>query len=191
MTRELVRTTGAGARAVAPVALAVGAFGFTFGVLARDAGLGPAAAVVFSATTFAGSAQFAAASVLSAGGTLAAAIVAAILLNARYIPIGLSVAPALTGQVWKRGLRAQLVVDESWAIGHLGEDGSIRLASWAPGSCSGAPGSARRRLACSPVTCSEIRAGSGSTPPFRRSSWPYWRGRSRDAVASRQPSQGL
>ncbi len=120
MTRELVRTTGAGARAVAPVTLAVGAFGFTFGVLARAAGLGPAAAVVFSATTFAGSAQFAAASVLSAGGTLAAAIVAAILLNARYIPIGLSVAPALTGQVWKRGLRAQLVVDESWAIGHLG-----------------------------------------------------------------------
>jgi len=120
MTRELVRTTGAGARAVAPVALAVGAFGFTFGVLARDAGLGPAAAVVFSATTFAGSAQFAAASVLAGGGTLAAAITAAILLNMRYIPIGLSVAPALTGPVWKRGLRAQLVVDESWAIGHLG-----------------------------------------------------------------------
>jgi 4-azaleucine resistance transporter AzlC len=113
-------TVGAGARAVAPVALAVAAFGLTFGVLARDAGFGPAATVVFSATTFAGSAQFAAASVLSVAGTLAAAIGAAALLNARYVPIGISVAPTLTGPVWRRALRAQLVVDESWAVGHLG-----------------------------------------------------------------------
>jgi branched chain amino acid efflux pump len=109
-----------GARLAAPLAVAVAAFGLTFGVLSRDAGLGTAAAVVFSATTFAGSAQFAAASVLSAGGTLAAAIAAAVLLNARYLPIGLSVAPSLRGPAWQRGLRAQLVVDESWAVSHLG-----------------------------------------------------------------------
>ncbi len=120
MARELGTTVGAGARAVAPLALAVAAFGLTFGVLARDAGFRPVESVVFSATTFAGSAQFASASLVSAGGTLAAAIGAAVLLNTRYIPIGLSVAPALTGPVWKRALRAQLVVDESWAIGHLG-----------------------------------------------------------------------
>ena len=109
-----------GARLAAPLAVAVAAFGLTFGVLSRDAGVGTVAAVVFSATTFAGSAQFAAASVLSAGGTLAAAIAAAVLLNARYLPIGLSVAPALRGPAWQRGLRAQLVVDESWAVSHLG-----------------------------------------------------------------------
>ena len=109
-----------GARVIAPFAVAVGAFGVTFGVLARDAGLGGLRAIVFSATTFAGSAQFAATSVLSAGGTLAAAIAAAVLLNTRYIPIGLSVAPSLRGPAWKRGLRAQLVVDESWAVSHLG-----------------------------------------------------------------------
>jgi 4-azaleucine resistance transporter AzlC len=109
-----------GARLAAPLAVAVAAFGLTFGVLSRDAGLGTAAAVVFSATTFAGSAQFAAASVLSAGGTLAAAIAAAVLLNARYLPIGLSVSPSLRGPAWQRGLRAQLVVDESWAVSHLG-----------------------------------------------------------------------
>ena len=45
-----------GARVIAPFAVAVGAFGVTFGVLARDAGLGGLKAVVFSATTFAGSA---------------------------------------------------------------------------------------------------------------------------------------
>ena len=48
-------------------------------------------------TTFAGSAQFAAASILGVGGTVAAAITAAVLLNARYGPIGVSVAPWLTG----------------------------------------------------------------------------------------------
>jgi len=120
MGEELARGARAGARAVAPVALAVAAFGLTFGVLARNAGFGAVATVVFSATTFAGSAQFAAASVLSAGGTLVAAIVAAILLNTRYLPIGLSVAPTLRGPSWRRALKAQLVVDESWAIGHLG-----------------------------------------------------------------------
>ena len=57
---------------------------------------------------------------LSAGGTLAAAITAAVLLNTRYIPIGLSVAPSLRGPAWQRALRAQLVVDESWAVSHLG-----------------------------------------------------------------------
>ena len=109
-----------GARVIAPFAVAVAAFGVTFGVLARDAGLGGVKAVVFSATTFAGSAQFAATSVLSAGGTLAAAIAAAVLLNTRYVPIGLSVAPSLRGPAWQRGLRAQLVVDESWAVSHMG-----------------------------------------------------------------------
>ena len=105
---------------IAPFAVAVAAFGVTFGVLARDAGLGGLQAVVFSATTFAGSAQFAATSVLSAGGRLAAAIAAAVCSTRRYIPIGLSVAPSLRGPAWQRGLRAQLVVDESWAVSRLG-----------------------------------------------------------------------
>jgi 4-azaleucine resistance transporter AzlC len=109
-----------GARVIAPFAVAVATFGVTFGVLARDAGLAGVQAVLFSATTFAGSAQFAATSVLSAGGTLAAAIAAAVLLNSRYVPIGLSVAPSLRGPAWQRGLRAQLVVDESWAVSYLG-----------------------------------------------------------------------
>jgi 4-azaleucine resistance transporter AzlC len=97
------------------------AFGISFGVLARAAGIGPAAAIVFSGTTFAGSAQFAAAGILEAGGAVAAAITAAILLNARYGAIGISVAPVLGGSVWRRIVLAQLVVDESWAIAHLGQ----------------------------------------------------------------------
>src|SRR5581483_9367573 len=74
------------------------------------------AAVVMSATTFAGSAQFAVASILRDGGTAAAAIAAAAMLNARYIPIGISVASSFEGSAPRRFLHAQMVVDESWAV---------------------------------------------------------------------------
>jgi 4-azaleucine resistance transporter AzlC len=107
---------GAGVRAALPLCVAVAGFGVSFGLLARAAGFGPLAAVVMSGTTFAGSAQFAAASILEAGGAVSAAIGAAVLLNARYGPIALSVAPTLRGPAWRRFLEAQLVVDESWAL---------------------------------------------------------------------------
>ena len=69
-----------------------------------------------SATTFAGSAQFAAASILGAAGGVVSAIVAATLLNARYAPISVSMAPVFTGGVVRRLLESQLIVDESWAV---------------------------------------------------------------------------
>lgn len=110
-----------GVRAVAPLAIAVAGFGISFGVLARAAGVGVLAPVVMSATTFAGSAQFAAASITNTGGAVLSAIAAALLLNARYAPIGVSVAPSLTGGVWSRFLHAQLTVDETWAVASEGE----------------------------------------------------------------------
>jgi 4-azaleucine resistance transporter AzlC len=105
-----------GARAVLPLIPAVLAFGASFGVLARSAGMGAPASLVMSATTFAGSAQFAAVSVLGAGGTAAAAIVAAVLLNARYGPMALAAAGVFRGGRLRRLLEAQLLVDESWAL---------------------------------------------------------------------------
>src|ERR671925_7944 len=87
-------TVADGARVIAPIAIAAAAFGATFGVLAQEAGMQALAALTMSATTFAGSAQFAAASVLGAGGGVAAAVASAALLNARYAPISISVAPA-------------------------------------------------------------------------------------------------
>jgi 4-azaleucine resistance transporter AzlC len=105
-----------GARLVLPIAVAVVAFGATFGVLARAAGMGVAAPLVMSATTFAGSAQLAVASVLGNGGSVAAAIAAAVLLNARYVPIGVSVGAGFTASPPLRLLQSQLIVDESWAL---------------------------------------------------------------------------
>ena len=109
-----------GLKAVTPLLPAVLAFGVSFGVLAQAAGFDGTASIVMSLTTFAGSAQFAAVSVLSAGGTVAAAIVAAILLNARYGPMALSAASAFRGSWLRRLLEAQLLVDESWALSQRG-----------------------------------------------------------------------
>ena len=113
----------AGARRIAPIGIAAGIFGASFAVLARPAGFDTVSSLVMSATTFAGSAQFAAASVLEAGGGLAAAVVAAVLLNARYAPISVTVGDRFTGSPLRRLVEAQLIVDESWAISRR-EDGS-------------------------------------------------------------------
>jgi 4-azaleucine resistance transporter AzlC len=105
-----------GARVIAPIALAAAAFGASFGILAGTADFERLAAVVMSATTFAGSAQFAVVSTLDEGGGVAAAIVAAVLLNARYAPISVSVAPVFRGSRARRLLESQLIVDESWVV---------------------------------------------------------------------------
>ena len=109
-----------GAKAVLPFAAVIATVGVLFGYLARAAGLSPLAAVLMSGTTFAGSAQFAAVAVLAGGGTAWAAVSASALLNARYLPLGLAIAPALRGPFWKRLLLAQFVVDETWAVAYIG-----------------------------------------------------------------------
>ena len=105
-----------GVRAGLPLAIAPLLFGASFGLLAIDAGLSGLGAVVMSATTFAGSAQFAAATILEDGGGVVAAIVAALLLNARYVPFSLAVASIFKGSRSRRAAESQLIVDESWAL---------------------------------------------------------------------------
>jgi 4-azaleucine resistance transporter AzlC len=110
----------AGSRAIAPFLPAVLAFGLSFGVLARASGMGALAPVVMSATTFAGSAQFAAAAILGDAGTVAAAVVAAVLLNARYAPMSVAAGASFRGPLWRRFFASQLIVDESWALSARG-----------------------------------------------------------------------
>jgi 4-azaleucine resistance transporter AzlC len=105
-----------GVRAALPLSPGPVLFGISFGVLAEAAGMGAVAAVVMSGTTFAGSAQFASASVLETGGTVTAAIVSAVLLNARYIGLSISVASIFPGGRFRRLAESQLIVDESWAL---------------------------------------------------------------------------
>lgn len=111
-----------GAVTALPLALVVGLFGVSFGVLSvSSSGIGAVQAVVMSASTFAGSAQFAAASIVATGGQPITAIAAALLLNARYLPIGVSVARFLPGGRLRRFVLAQLIVDESWALSARGD----------------------------------------------------------------------
>ena len=105
-----------GARAALPLAPAPFLFGLSFGVLAETAGIGAVAAIVMSATTFAGSAQFAVASVFETGGTVLAAVTAAVFLNARYIALSVTVASIVPGGRLRRFVQSQLIVDESWAL---------------------------------------------------------------------------
>jgi 4-azaleucine resistance transporter AzlC len=109
-----------GARAAAALALGPSLFGASFGLLSQTSGFGVLDAIVFSATTFAGSAQFAAVSVLDSGGSVAAAIAAAVLLNLRYAPMSVAAASVFEGRWWRRVLEAQLLVDESWALAGRG-----------------------------------------------------------------------
>jgi 4-azaleucine resistance transporter AzlC len=105
-----------GIRAALPLAPSPLLFGLSYGVLADATGFGAAAAVVMSATTFAGAAQFASVSVLDAGGTMAAAVIAAIFLNARYVAISVTVASIFPGGRLRRLAESQAIVDESWAL---------------------------------------------------------------------------
>jgi 4-azaleucine resistance transporter AzlC len=110
----------AGARASVPFAVATLVLGISFGVLARSLGWGIVTPIVFSVIAFSGSAQFAVAAVLGAGGGAVAAIIAAVLLNARFGPMGVAVAPYLKGGALRRALEGQAVVDASWALASRG-----------------------------------------------------------------------
>jgi 4-azaleucine resistance transporter AzlC len=114
------RSRRAGFRAGVPFALAGCALSFSFGVVARPV-MGPVAPIVMSVIVFAGSAQFAALAVLTAGGGAIAAIVAGSLLNLRFMPMGIAIAPWLREGPFGRALRAQAIVDASWAMSHQGE----------------------------------------------------------------------
>jgi predicted branched-subunit amino acid permease len=79
------------------------------------------APIVMSAIVFAGAAQFAALSVLSDGGSAAAAIIAGVLLNARFLPMGVAIAPSLRVRPAVRAATGQTLVDASWALANRGE----------------------------------------------------------------------
>jgi 4-azaleucine resistance transporter AzlC len=117
-------TARAGARAAIPFAAAGFAVAISFGISARSAGLSPEATIAMSAIVYAGAAQFAAVAILAQGGSVAAAVVAAVLMNLRYLAMGLALGPSLKGGRMRRALEGQPVVDASWAMANRG-DGSF------------------------------------------------------------------
>jgi predicted branched-subunit amino acid permease len=102
-----------------PYAIACFLLAVSFGVIAQPL-MGDVAPIVMSIFVFAGSSQFASTAVLAAGGGAGAAIAAGILLNVRYIPMGIALAPSLPGGMLRRAAIGQALIDFSWAAASRG-----------------------------------------------------------------------
>jgi 4-azaleucine resistance transporter AzlC len=137
-----------GVRAGLPYAMAGFLLSLSFGVLARNAGFSAIQAIVASLIVYAGSAQFAALSIFASGGGLAPAVAAAALVNSRFLPMGIALAPSLPGGPVKRAVQGQPVVDASWVLAGR-EDGTfdrsmlfwssaIQYVTWQSGTIVGA-----------------------------------------------------
>jgi 4-azaleucine resistance transporter AzlC len=111
----------AGARDALPFAAAGFMVAISFGISAHAAGMPGLAAIAMSAFVYAGSAQFAAVAILAQGGSVVAAVLAAMLMNARYLAMGVAIGPSLKGGRVRRALEGQAVVDASWALANQGE----------------------------------------------------------------------
>ena len=109
----------AGARTAAGPAAATYVLGVTFGAAAAAAGWGTAAPLVFSAFTFSGSAQFSLLTTLQTGSAVAA-VASAVLINARYLVMGVALNESLRGSRAWRAVQAQALVDASFMVAHRG-----------------------------------------------------------------------
>jgi len=147
MTADERRSFRRGVRLGVPFAFASCVVGVSFGILATDAGMPAAAAIAMSLIVDAGSAQFAAVSIIAAGGGIAAAVGAGALMNSRFLPMGIAVAPSLPGGRFRRWLQGQALVDSSWGMAAKG-DGTFdrfllfgstapQYVAWAAGTCVG------------------------------------------------------
>lgn len=118
--RGLAERLGPGLRVGAALSVAAFLVGLSFGVLARPV-MGTVAPIVMSAVVFAGASQFGALAVLAAGGGAVPAVLAGVLLNARFLPMGLALGPSLRGRTLRRAAEGQAVVDASWALANRGD----------------------------------------------------------------------
>src|SRR5918997_4006005 len=109
-----------GVRAGLPLVLPTLAIGVSFGVLAQPV-MGSVAPVVMSLIVFSGAAQFATLTVLTAGGGALAAIAAGMLMNGRWLPMGLAIGPFLSGGRRRRAAQSLALVDASFALARRGD----------------------------------------------------------------------
>lgn len=140
------RTFHPGVIKALPLVLPTVALGGAFGVVATPL-MGPVAPIVMSCLVFAGSAQFAAFGVLTAGGGVMAATIAGALTNLRFLITGFAIAPSLKGGRIQRAVEGQTVVDPSFALAGRG-DGAfdrgvllwstlVQYVSWVVGTLAG------------------------------------------------------
>lgn len=99
------------------VGVATGAYGVSFGAVGVASGLSVAQTCALSLLMFTGASQFALAGVVAAGGAPVSAAATALLLGTRNTLYGLRMAPLLGWSGWRRVAAAQILIDESTAMG--------------------------------------------------------------------------
>lgn len=115
----------AGMRASIPACLGVIPVGISIGLLAVQAGLTRAEAVLMSATVMAGSAQLMAIGMIAQGAALSAILAGTFFINLRHLMMSSSTMRRLQGaSLPKRLVAAFALCDESFAIYSLSEDDS-------------------------------------------------------------------
>ena len=108
-------------RAALPLVIPTVLSGASFGVAAVTTDWGTLAPIVMSAIVFSGAGQFAVLAVLTAGGSVITAIVAATLIASRFLAIGVALGPSMRGGTVRRALEGQAVVDASLILARTGE----------------------------------------------------------------------
>ncbi|MFJ2776700.1 AzlC family ABC transporter permease [Kitasatospora sp. NPDC087315] len=129
--RSMIRTLEhATLRDIALVCLADALVGASFGAISVSGGLPLWVPVAMSLLVFAGGAQFAAVGVVLSGGGALAAVATGLVLNARLLPFGFTVADVFDGPRWRRLVGAQVMTDESVAFALLQPDRRRRRAAF-------------------------------------------------------------
>lgn len=128
---------------------AIGVVGVSFGAIAVAAGLSWWQPSALSLLVFAGGSQFMVVGVVAAGGGVVAAVLGALVLNARHLPFGLAVGDILGRGTLGRIVGSHLMIDESVAFAMAQRDprqaraafwflGTMAFAVWNVGTVIGA-----------------------------------------------------
>lgn len=108
-----------------PLILGLIPFGLAYGIVAVQAGFTVAETVLMSLVVFAGTAQFMAVVMVQAGAGIPLIVASTLLVNLRYLIMGLSVSQYLSASSarWRR-LLASMMSDESYltSVNHYRED---------------------------------------------------------------------
>jgi 4-azaleucine resistance transporter AzlC len=103
-------------RDIALVCLADTVVGLSYGAIAVSAGFNPWFPVLMSLVVFAGASQFLVIGIVAAGGSMAAAVIAGLLVNARHLPFGFAIGDVLGTGIARRLFGSHLMIDESVAF---------------------------------------------------------------------------
>ncbi len=114
---------------IAAVCLAVGIIGVSYGASTVTAGLPAWLPILLSVLVLAGGAEFLFVGIVSAGGSLVAAVLVGLVVNARHLPYGLAL-PEVVGTGWRRLLGTHVMNDEAVALALAEPDRNRRHARY-------------------------------------------------------------